>query len=69
MISTRLVCWNLSAHLRRAERDFSVDLTAALMTAGLALVYFGSRKVLKNGISPIALIGLSAIAGIAVYGL
>lgn len=50
-------------------RDFSVDLTAALMTAGLALVYFGSRKVLKNGISPIALIGLSAVAGIAVYGL
>lgn len=50
-------------------RDFSVDLTATLMTAGLALVYFGSRKVLKNGISPIALIGLSAAAGIAVYGL
>jgi len=49
--------------------DFSVDITATLMTAGLSLVYFGSRKVLKNGISPIALIGLSAVAGIAVYGL
>ena len=48
-------------------RDPTVDLTALLMTAGLSLVYFGSRKVLKKGISPIGLIGLSAIAGIVVY--
>ncbi len=38
------------------------------MTAVLTAVYFGSRKVLKNGISPIALIGISAIAGMVVYG-
>ena len=48
-------------------REFSLDLTATLMTAALALVYFGSRKVLKKGISPIGLIGLSAVAGIAVF--
>ena len=48
-------------------RDPTVDLTALLMTAGLSLVYFGSRKVLKKGISPIGLIGLSAVAGIVVY--
>ena len=47
------------------------DLTAAAITAALAAVYFGSRKVRKKGrgISPIALIGLAALAGVAVYGL
>ena len=48
-------------------REFSLDLTATLMTLGLALVYFGSRKVLKKGISPIGLIGISALAGMIVY--
>lgn len=48
-------------------REFSLDLTATLMTPGLALVYFGSRKVLKKGISPIGLIGISAVAGMIVY--
>ncbi len=38
------------------------------MTAALAAVHFGSRKVLKNELSPIALIGISAIAGMVVYG-
>ena len=48
--------------------DLSLDLTAVIMTAALAAIYFGSRKVLKNAISPIALIGISAVAGILVYG-
>ena len=48
-------------------REFSLDLTATLMTLGLALVYFGARKVLKKGISPIGLIGISAFAGMIVY--
>ena len=47
----------------------SVDMTAILMTIVLGTVYFGSRKVLKNGISPIGLIGISALAGLIVYGL
>ena len=47
---------------------FSTDLTVILMTAVLALVYFGSRKIIKGGISPIALIGISALAGVLVYG-
>jgi chromate transporter len=34
----------------------------------LAVIYFGSRKVRKGGISPILLICLSAVAGIAAYG-
>ena len=49
--------------------DFSINVTAILMTVVLGAVYFGSRKVLKNGISPIGLIGLSAVAGIVVYGI
>ncbi len=44
------------------------DIPATAMTAGLAAVYFGSRKIWKKGISPIGLIGISAIVGIVVYG-
>ena len=46
-----------------------INMTAILMTIALAAVYFGSRKVLKKGLSPIALIGISALAGIVIYGL
>ena len=48
---------------------FSFNLTAAVMTAVLAAIYFGSRKVMKKGVSPIGLIGISALAGILIYGL
>jgi chromate transporter len=40
-----------------------------ILTLMLALIYFGSRKISKNGISPIMLICISAIAGAALYGL
>lgn len=46
----------------------SPDLSAVVMTAALSAIYFGSRKIMKNGISPISLIGISAVAGILVYG-
>ena len=46
-----------------------VNVTAVLMTLFLAAVYYGARKVLKNGISPIGLIVISAVAGIVVYGI
>ena len=49
--------------------SLSVDTTAIIMTIVLGAVYFGSKKVLKNGISPIGLIGISALAGLIVYGL
>ena len=48
---------------------FSINVTAVFMTVVLAAIYFGSRKVLKRGISPIGLIGISALVGIVVYGL
>ena len=47
----------------------SVDITAVAVTAALAVIYFGSRKITKRGISPIALIGISALAGVLVYGI
>ncbi len=43
----------------------SFDLKALILTAILACVYFGSKKILKNGLSPILLIVISGIAGIA----
>ena len=46
----------------------SPDMTTILLTAVLSVVYFGSRKLMKKGLSPIALIGISAIMGILVYG-
>ena len=49
-------------------KEFKPDLTAIMLTAILAAVYFGSKKFLKKGLSPIGLIILSALAGIAVCG-
>lgn len=54
-------------HCFTSWKDFSVNPTATMMTIGLALIYFGSRKVIKKGISPIGLIGISAVAGMIVY--
>ena len=60
---------------------FTVDLTALFIAAGLSLIYFGSRrlfkdgitvgsrKFLKKGLSPIGLIVVSAILGVLVYGI
>ena len=48
--------------------DVNVDVAAIIMTAVLSVVYFGSRKFIKKGISPILLICISGIAGVLVYG-
>lgn len=45
------------------------DITAILITCGLAAVYFGSKKILKKGLSPIGLICIAAVVGVAVYGI
>jgi chromate transporter len=47
--------------------DMSFDLKATLLTAALALIYFGSRLIVKKGISPIVLILISAVAGVVLY--
>ena len=56
-------------HSAGSSGALSVDTTAVIMTIVLGTLYFGSRRVLKNGISPIGLIGISALAGLIVYGL
>ena len=56
-------------HCVDSSDALSVDTTAVIMTIVLGVVYFSSRKVLKKGISPIGLIGISALAGLIVYGL
>ena len=48
---------------------YSIDVLTTALTGLIALIYFGSRKVLKKGLNPIALICLSAVVGIAVYSL
>ena len=55
-------------HFAGSIGAFSVDTTALIMTIFLAGIYFGSRKILKNGISPIGLICISALAGMIAYG-
>ena len=49
--------------------DQSLSLKPLILTILLAGIYFDSRKLKKGGISPILLICLSAVAGVAAYGL
>ena len=56
-------------HSAGSPGALSFDRTAIIMTIVLGAVYFGSRKVLKNGVSPIGSIGIAALTGLIVYGL
>ena len=49
--------------------DGVLSTNPIILTVLLASVYFGSRRLRKEGISPILLICLSAVAGIGVYGI
>lgn len=49
------------------DASFPLDITATVLSLGLMVVYYGSRKVKKGGISPILLICIAAILGIVVY--
>ncbi len=48
--------------------ELKCDVTSIVMTAALAGLYFGSRKFMKKGLSPIGLIAVSALAGVLMYG-
>lgn len=50
-------------------RNVQADATAVILTVILAAVYFFPAKMKKKGLSPIMLIGISAVLGIAVYGM
>ncbi len=45
------------------------DIRPIVITVILAILYFGSRGVLKKKMSPITLIIVSAVLGVAMYGL
>ena len=47
---------------------YGIDIMAVIMAILLGVVYWGSRKIKKNGISPILLIIISAGAGVLCYG-
>ena len=55
-------------HITGGTGEISADIRSLAMTVILGGIYFGSRKVLKKGISPIGLICLSALAGVIAYG-
>ena len=50
-------------------QESTFPIRPLVLTLVLGAVYFGFRKIRKGGISPILLICLSAIAGIAAYGI
>ncbi len=49
-------------------RDSAIQIRPLILTLVLGAIYFGSGKIKKSGISPILLICISAVAGIAAYG-
>jgi chromate transporter len=49
-------------------RDSVLLIRPLILTLVLGAIYFGSRKIKESGVSPILLICLSALAGIAAYG-
>ena len=49
--------------------DSTILIRPLVLTLVLGTIYFGSRKIKKGGISPILLICISVVAGIAAYGL
>jgi len=55
-----------------AGSAFPVDIRAAIVTILLAGIYYGSRKLKRTagkrkGLTPIQLIGISAVLGMIVY--
>ena len=68
-IITATGCYMVFRSCFGSVAEIKPDITALIITAVLALIYFGSRKVREKGISPITLIVISAVAGIVVYGI
>ena len=46
---------------------FSPDIKSVMVCLALAVIYFGSRKMSKSGVSPIILICIAAVMGVFVY--
>ncbi len=50
------------------SKEITPNMASTLMTVILGTLYWGTRRFLSKGISPIGLIVISALAGIVVYG-
>ena len=61
-------CWMIWQNALQPAFAEKTDLRPLILAGVLAAVYFGSRKVMKKGLSPIALIGISACLGILFFG-
>lgn len=62
-------CYMVVNNCVRADNDAKAHIIAIVLTVLLSVIYFGSRKIMKKGISPILLILISAVFGIMVYGI
>ncbi len=47
---------------------FSVDIVAIALTAGLSVLWFGSKLLIKKRVSPVILICIAGAAGVLIYG-
>ena len=68
-VITAVGCHMLYQNAVRPVMAGETDARPLILAAVLALVYFGSRKVMKKGLSPIVLIGISACLGVIAFGL
>lgn len=62
-------CYMLINNVISHTAGTTFDLRALIITSLLALIYFGSKRVLRAGISPIMLILVSAFLGMTVYAI
>ena len=67
-IITAMGCYMIAKNCITPLRGQPADVWPVILTVVLAVVYFGSRKVSKRKMSPILLIVVSAVLGVAVYG-
>jgi chromate transporter len=62
-------CWMIWQNALQPAFTEKADLRPLILAGVLAVIYFGSRKVMKKGLSPIALSGISACLGILFFGI
>ena len=68
-VITAVGVWMLYQNAAASAVAAESDLRPLILSAVLALLYFGSRKIrfMKKGLSPIALIGIAAFLGAVVF--
>ena len=68
-VITAVGCYMLYQNAFRPLAAEAADFRPLALAGVLTLIYFGSRKVMKKGLSPIALIGISACMGVVLFGI